>query len=372
MAVAWQGGHIDGSLAFARKSAEWLEKFNPGIADRAYAPEILHSYTNVAHQYMITEQLEEALRLSSRGGDLAVLLDRPLARAGFLDTRALVLRYSGDLDGALLSIRESVKLNESAPTGFARDLNLTMALAREGWILGGGDNDSAISLGRSQEAVGVLERAFKIADDLVHKDANDEAARSRLFMAGYPMAEILRPLDARRALAVYDHTYRDMSQINSRLLRRWEVHLLAGSSDALRSLGRPAEARKRLDEAFTLLSQLKLYPPEDIEAVSEAERALCALADLEADAGNLAHAIEVYEGLLDRLNAGGAKPETSLQDAVNLSSIWTNLSVLYHRRGRADLASQLDTRRLELWRQWERKLPGNPFVLRKIAEKIVR
>src|SRR5439155_840601 len=141
-----------------------------------------------------------------------------------------------------------------------------------------------------------------IADDLVHKDANDEGARSRLFMAGGPLAEILRHSDARRALAVYDHTYRDMSQISSPLLQIREVNLLAGSSDALRSLGRRAEARQRLDAAFALLKQIKLYPAEKIEPGSEADRALCALADYEADTGNVARAIEVYEGLLNRLN----------------------------------------------------------------------
>jgi tetratricopeptide (TPR) repeat protein len=368
MAVAWQGGRNDRSLPFARKSAEWLEKFNAGKADEHWAPEILRAYANVAHQYMIADRLDEALRFANRGSDLAALFDLPRARAGFLDTRALALRYQGDLDGALESIRESVRLNESAPTGYARSINLSMALAREGWILG----DGGISLGRTEEAVEVLERAFQIADDLVHKDASDEAARSRLFLAGGPLAEILRHTDAHRALAVFDHTYRDMSQISSRLLQIREVNLLAGSSDALRSLGRRAEARQRLDQAFTLLSQLKLYPADKIEAGSGPYRALCARADYEEDTGNVARGIEVYEGLLDRLTAGGAKPETSLQDAVHLSHIWTSLAVLYRRHGRADAASALDTRRLQLWREWELKLPNNSFVLRQIAEKIAR
>src|SRR5262249_58744637 len=60
---------------------------------------------------------------------------------------------------------------------------------------------------------------------LVHKDANDEAARSRLYLAGGPLGEILRHSDARRALAVLEHTYRDMSQIRSRLLQIREVDL---------------------------------------------------------------------------------------------------------------------------------------------------
>ena len=185
------------------------------------------------------------------------------------------------------------------------------------------------------------------------------------------MADILRHSDARRALSVYDHTYRDMAEISSKLLQIREVNLLAGSSYALRSLGRPAEARQRLDAAFALLSQLKLYPAQKIEAGSEADKALCALADHEADTGNVARAIEVYQGLLDRLEAGGAKPETSLPDAVDLSHIWASVAVLDRRTGRVDLASALEKRRMELWRHWERKLPNNPFVLRQIAAEPV-
>ena len=117
-------------------------------------------------------------------------------------------------------------------------MNLVLALAWEGWILGEAD---AISLGRSEEAVQVLERAFQIADNFVHKDAKDEASRSRLFLAGAPLAGILLNSDPSRAEAVYNHTLRDMEEVNSNFLRLREVDVLAGSSYALRRLGRSNE-----------------------------------------------------------------------------------------------------------------------------------
>src|SRR5207245_1916555 len=106
-------------------------------------------------------------------------------------------------------------------------------------------------------------------------------------------------------------------------------------------------------------------PAEKIEAGAEADAALCALADHEAETGNVARGIEIYQGLLDR--ARGAKPETSLIGAVNLSNIYQSMAALYRRAGRTELASAMETQRLDLWRQWDRKLPNNAFVRRQIA-----
>ena len=40
---------------------------------------------------------------------------------------------------------------------------------------------------------------------------------------------------------------------------------------------------------------------------------------------------------------------------------------LHRRSGRADLADAAAAKRIELWRQWDRKLPGNTFVARQLA-----
>ena len=172
--------------------------------------------------------------------------------------------------------------------------------------------------------------------------------------------------DAVRALAVYDHALRHMAEISNTQTR--DVWLLAGSSYALRHLGRPIEAQQRLDAAFLRLKQLKLYPAE--KTWFEADRALHALADhAEADTGNVARAIEIDEGLLNRLEAGGAKPESMLSDAVSESQIFVSLASLYRRAGHSGLASAIEARRLELWRHWDRRLPNNPLVLRQVAAK---
>ena len=53
-------------------------------------------------------------------------------------------------------------------------------------------------------------------------------------MAGIPMADILRHSDARRALAIYDHTLQHLSEIKDNAsLVRYEASALAGSSPML-------------------------------------------------------------------------------------------------------------------------------------------
>ena len=368
MNVAWQGGRTNDTMAFAQRAADWLQEFDAGSTDRAEAALILNTYVNVAHQYMLGERFDDALRMCRRGIELATVYDRPLDRGGFLEIQALARRYQGDLDGALAAAREALALADSqaADGTFPQAMNLVLALTRVGWILG---EDQAISLGRPDAALPVLERAFTIADGFVHKDPLDESSRSRLFLAGFAMGDILRHTDANRALKIYDHTLADMDAVDGKFLRLRAVYLLAGSSYALRRLGRPNDARQRLDRAFATLEALQLYPSNTIESGSEAIRAVAALADHEAATGNVGGALELYERLLDGLSRS-TPPETSLATAVDVSNIYESMERLQRISQRDPAASALNARRLELWRHWDRRLPENPFVRRQLAAAI--
>ena len=141
---------------------------------------------------------------------------------------------------------------------------------------------------------------------------------------------------------------------------------LVGSSYALRRLGRAVEARQRLDAAFERLTQLKLYPSPQVKLGSEAEETLRALADYEAGNGAFPRAIEIYQKLLDQIQAAKPAPETRLADALGLSNIYRAEALLQRRIGRADLASALEARSRDLWQQWDRKLPHNAFIRRQL------
>jgi tetratricopeptide (TPR) repeat protein len=274
-----------------------------------------------------------------------------------------VFRDRGDLDEALKTAQESVRVLEPGsemPGRGQQTMSFVRALANQGKILA---QDDAISMGRYEEAVAPLERAFRIDDDFVHQDANDQLSRNHLADAGVNLANALRHSDARRALGVYDHTLLHLAEVkNNSSFRRFEVSALVGASYALRRLGRVLEARQRLDAAFERLIQLKLYPSLQVKL----EETLRALADYEAGNGNLPRAIEIYWKLLEQIQATRPTPESSLSDALGLSNIYRAEAALHRLAGQTDLASTLEARSRDLWRQWNDKLPHNAFVRRQL------
>jgi tetratricopeptide (TPR) repeat protein len=372
MLLARLGGRPEEALALAQKSAVWLEKFNAGKDDKSEAPAILNTYLNVSSQHMLGRRFDDALRLCRRGSDLARLYNNQPYLGTLLWVSADVFRGQGNLDEALRQIRESVRVLEltTGNTEQGRTMNLILALTIQARILG---QNNTISLGRRAEAAAILERAFRMSDSFVHQDPNDQSSRGHLAMAGVGLADLLRHSFPSRSLAIYDHILRHMAEIkNNSSFRRFEVSALAGSSYPLRRLGRGAEARQRLDAAFEILRQIKVYPADKVKPGSEPDAALCALAAYEADNGDIPAAIGAYEKLLGQIEAWQPKPETSLADAVDISRVYTALATLRRRAHQTDVASTLELRRLELWRHWDHKLPNNAFVRRQLerAKKI--
>jgi tetratricopeptide (TPR) repeat protein len=271
---------------------------------------------------------------------------------------AEVYRDRGELDQSLQVNREAVSLLESNPT--PGSMNLIIALTNEGKLLG---QDGAPAFGRYADAAVLLDRAFQMADEFVHQDWADQLSRNRLADAGMNLAGALSHLDARRALEVYDHTFRHLAEIkNNSSFRRFEVCALAGSTYPLRELGRPDEAKRRLDAAFERLKALKLYPAESIGASAEADETLSALAEYEAGRGAVPRAIEIYEEVLRKVQASKPEPETNLQDALCFSRLYGALAGLNRRSGHRDRSTAWDAKRLALWQYWDARLPGNTFV----------
>ena len=356
------------ALALARQAAQWVEKFDARKGDKTEDVDDVFSVSmNVADTYMLARQFEDALGLCRRAADLARTVDNRDALAMFLWVSAEVFQQQGELEKARAAIRDAVQLEDGLPAN--ADVRQTMRLAHvliwEGKILG---QDPGISLGRFEAALPPLERAFRITDEVVHQDTKDQSSRNRLGMAGLGIGSILRDSDPPRSLAVYDHVLRHSAEIGGNQgMRRLEVDALAGSTYPLRRLGRSAEARQRLDRAFKRLTELNLYPAGKVTSGSITYKALRALADLESANGNIPRALEIYQNLLQQTAAAGSDPENFLEDAVDLSNLHQALADLHRRNRRPDLAKASAARRLELWQQWDHKLPGNPFVAIELA-----
>jgi hypothetical protein len=277
-------------------------------------------------------------------------------------------RARGDLDAALQSIRESVRLLEP-PNGENRPGRLQpygLALIREGQILG---EVEGISLNRPAEAIAPLEHALKIGEEFARRDANDFQSQYRVYSAETRLAAILRQSNPARAAGLYDDALHRLvgANANGGTLRN-EAMALAASTYPLVKLGRRAEARKRLDAAFDRLSRLKEYPAQPIETGSPAADTLVALAEYESSGGNRRRAAEIYSELLN-LIASAAKPKENdfLQDAVEMSNIYARAVRAFRRAGQTAAAAAVEERRLRLWQDWDRKLPGNAFVRRQLA-----
>jgi hypothetical protein len=239
-----------------------------------------------------------------------------------------------------------------------------LALSTQAAVLG---EDFGISLGRSQEAAGYYERGLRMEEELARRDPNDTKCRLSLAARGMGLAGILRHTEPGRAVEIYDEVLDRLAEVrNNSKARREEVRAKAWSTYPLRKLGRWADARQRLDSAFAQLAELKLYPAERVEAGSEPDIALRALAEYEADAVNVRRGIETYRLLLDRIAASQPKPESNLPDAADLSSLYAAIAVLHRRAGDVRAAADFETRRLELWRGWDRRLPNNTFVRRQL------
>jgi tetratricopeptide (TPR) repeat protein len=354
-------------MPYARKAADRLEQYlASGPVDPAEAQQVVIAYMNVANRYMLADRLDESIRMSLRTIEIARATNQPLQVGAAEMVVASALRAQGDLEDALRHSAESVRVLEPPPTDerVGRSMVFTTALTRQAAILA---DAGGVSLDRPDEAEPILERAIAIAERFAAQDASDADSRLRLSAACLQLANLLSTKNPVRALGVHDHALRRLAEVkNNSKARRDEVRALAGSAPILHGLGRHAEARERLENAFALLRLLNLYPAKTVSLGSEADDALRAQANGEADTGDLTHAIETYDQLLDAIVAGKPEPETNLEDATLLSDLYTSMAALDRRAGRADAAASLDAQRLALWEQWERKRPQSAFVRREL------
>jgi len=359
------------ALPLTRTSAQWLTRFLDSVeVNRMELPDAEAAVIvgiNVANGFSRDNLLDDASRILRRTIDLAVATSQPRQAGAARIVLARTLRAGGDLDAALSAIREARALVQppSGQTSLGLVNSFALTLITEGEILG---DDEAINLGRPAEAIPLFERGYRMAVELANRDAKDALSRMAVASRGFRYAGALRHKDPEGALRVCDEILRYCAEVkdNSRA-RRSEARAMSLSSRILVSLRRTAEARKRLDNAYARLRGIGLYPAATVELGSEAADALRASAELEAASGALPQAIETYTRLLNLIVAGKPNVEAELHSAYRLADHYSTLASLYRHAGEKDQAAALESRRLELWRAWERKLPQNPFVLRQLA-----
>lgn len=356
------------AMPLARQSDAWLQKYlGSGKIESGEAEAAVIVANNVANWYAIKEPLPVALPLLRRGVQMAQTTNQFGHAGGAQITMAKALRRAGDLEGALASIREAVRLLQPKPGEklYGPLQSFGLALSTQGRILGG---DGAVSLGRAPEALTSLERGYQIAVELARQDVNDSQSRYAVATRGIDFAAVLWHSNPRRALAVCDEVRSRLAELrDSTRARRNEVTALALSTYPLRELGQFDEARARLDTAFAILRELKMYPAERVPLGSEADETVRALAAYQAGKQQVSLALQTYQQHLEKLLASKPEPDSDLDDATELSSLYQAMSALHRRAGRRHLADELDARQAQIWRVWQRQLPNNPFIHRQLA-----
>src|SRR5580658_2513385 len=361
------------SLGYAKDTASLIERFlSLGNTDPRDVYSMVYFYSNVATIAENCRRLDDAIRYCRRALEIAQPVERARIAVGSIyDVLAYTLRQSGDLEGALKTVNQAVELQgRQAANGHAAMLiNLADVLTVKGTILGGADAEP--SLGRSDEALAAFQKAVNIAEELAKKDSIDYLSRHA--EAGYALEEgnVLRHRDSRKALAVYDQAIARIREAKANSSTQHdETELLAASSYPLRWIGNKAEAQQRIDRAFQLLSEAKIYPADRIEPMSDAYHALQAQADHDSETGQTQKAINMYQQLLENFRAWGAKPDEDLRDATCISRTWTALAHLLRRAGRTDEAGRLEAQRTELWNHWQSKLPNAQSLLRQSLHQV--
>jgi serine/threonine-protein kinase len=367
MIVAGQKRQLDEAFRLGQIAGQRIERYlSTGDIPADEAEQVIITYMNVSFRYFLNGRYEDAIRMTRKTIDIANATNHPEQVGPALTVVARAELARGQLDDALAAAHAASRsLERFADTAVTRKTQYALALIREAEILAHPDR---VNLGRPADAIPLLQKAFDMTDDVAARDPGESTSRLQLPLSGSLLAGLVRESDPARALATCDRVLLRAGEVrNNTLARLAEVTALADSSYPLRALHRDGEARTRLDAAFAKLAELKQYPGAPLTLRSEALDALTARVDDEAARGNMAHAIEIHQNLVEQVLATGPKIETDLNDATDVSRLYASLAALERRAGRSDEAATLDARRIQIWERWEKALPGNAFVARQIA-----
>ena len=351
------------AMVHAQESARRQDAFLSlgGARDSERADAVVH-LSNIALLYLNLHRYEEAIRYARREAELAQSIGsgRVLVDAGI--TAVADAWRRGDLNGVLRVFQDDypVAQTRSYPTATMRRNDLFGLLMREGAILGG---DGEVNLGRPLDAVRVIQEALDRSEEAAQGDPQDASSRVQAAKSAIALAGILRHQDPRRALAAYDTALRRLGEVRSSLpTQRDRALALANSSYPLRSIGRVGEAGERVASAMAILRETKDYPAKRYYFDTAVYPVLCALADYQAETGDVRAAIATYERLLEGATAANSSAPDNLSDSFKLSSLQEALARLYRRAGDPAKAETIQAGRLALWQRWNVRLPGNPFI----------
>ena len=358
--IAWSSKVVEGFDHLARLGNLTRHEINGAT----------YIYGDLAEVHTGLHRFEDAVRYARLGIDYSRNTSTvPGPRAQAFNMLAGALTSLGDLQGAQEAVRQARRLweqllHDEGDQEYTR-LILYQTRCREGLLLG---EDGGVNLNRPGDAAIRLQEAFGALETFAQSPRTDYDSRTSIAMGGHYLGDVLRRTNPQRALEVYDHSLIRIREVpNDVAARRLEALLLAGSSYAARWTHRESDARARIEAAFRLLRDTGDYPAAVLRPGSEADIAVRALADHEAETGRVDEAIRSYQELRRALLASNSDARSDLVTAVSMTALDASLARLLRRSGAAAQAAALDGGNREVWQRWNRQLPDNPFVLRQLA-----
>ncbi len=279
--------------------------------------------------------------------------------SGSLATYAAMQRAAGDLDGALQSKQEAIRIAERLAAQYPNDNRGRLNLAAEYCDLAVVyAEENGISFGNRTEAIRWYERSLDLNRKNLQADPREQQARRNTAHAARMFADVVRHTDPARAAALYDEAIGLLRAMPAKTKAR-DVELgivLAESTFPLRTLRRYAEARARLAEASRIAEATADVSPDSpqmpMEAVSRAE------ADWALASHRPLEAATAHQAWLERLHFGADTVRNDLHSAIVFGIRYELLRDAYRRAGRLDLATQANARRQAILEFWQKKLPA--------------
>jgi serine/threonine protein kinase len=369
MILAQTAEHLPDSAVYAGKAAERLGRvFRSARLTVGDREEAATYYSRIALGYVNLHRYQEGREYARKAMDTAASLpSEARVRAVSLSLIGSSFRSEGRLEEALEALREARRIAEGPLSSdpVQKALDLYGILLREARTLG---QDGGVSLGRTDEAIAVYREAVDLMEEQSARDPRDQNARDRLALCSRELADLLDERDPEQSLAIFDLGIRRSHEVKNNVkARRQEADALAESSYPLRRLHRFSESRQRIGASFALLRATGDYPAERLRPESEVVVALRAQADYESQVGDRHRAVKIYEQLLDAMMASKPDPLGDLMDAAKVSMLYYNMAGVYRRAGDPGNAALIDARRLQLWHQWENKLPHNEYLQRQLT-----
>ncbi|MBL8233638.1 MAG: serine/threonine protein kinase [Bryobacterales bacterium] len=271
------------------------------------------------------------------------------------------LRYDGHLESSRKALEEARAMFHAATSLPQREREISIVEYYLGTVCG---EPNSLNLEDTKAAVQHFQNSLTLLRRFMREDPNDNDVRVDFAMGGVKLARILTNSDPQAALALFDEVYQTMYNAPKNAGRRKDylTRAGAGSTYALRKLGRNAEAKARIQRVREEVWGGQDYAKTPFGPTGAQESLMRAEADQKESEGRLNDATALYRKMVECILKSDFQPRSDLTDGFNLSARIARLEELLRKTGQVAEADLLLGRRMELRAHWLKRRPAEPLI----------